>query len=130
MADRIVEKTKDVRFHCCDLSAHAISLVQSHPSFSPSRVHPFVHDLCASSPPGRLVDRLKEAEEGFGRLGDDEAGRVDVVSCVFVLSAIPPEKHGVAVDRMVEVRCRIVAWSAFPDPVVAGTQTRWLDPLP
>ncbi|WOL09934.1 hypothetical protein Cni_G18688 [Canna indica] len=61
--------------HACDFSSRAIELVKGHKDFSEDRVHAFVCDLTMHT----LSDVI-------------EPSSVDIVTMVFVLSAVSPEK--------------------------------------
>lgn len=71
-----------------------------HPQYNPSKVHAFVHDL---TKPEDLQARLQDTSDAFETPFDTSQG-VDLISCIFVLSAIPPEKLAAAVKGLVEVR--------------------------
>jgi methyltransferase-like protein 6 len=84
-----------LRVHAFDFAPNAIKEVEAHPEFAPERVHAFVHDLTAVD--ASLRSRLDESCQ-FGQVGQP----VDLASCIFVLSALPPEKHAVAVQNIVD----------------------------
>ncbi|XP_037081643.1 LOW QUALITY PROTEIN: tRNA N(3)-methylcytidine methyltransferase METTL6-like [Pollicipes pollicipes] len=62
--------------HACDFSPRAIDFVKSHSLYDESRVHPFVHDITSRN----LHEHIQESS-------------VDIVSLIFVLSSIMPEKY-------------------------------------
>ncbi|KAJ3374686.1 Methyltransferase-like protein 6 [Allomyces arbusculus] len=72
--------------YACDFSATAVSFVQNHDLFDPSRCTAFVADL--------TKDDLTATVP---------AGTVDLLSAIFVLSAIPPEKMDHAVKNIAQV---------------------------
>ncbi|XAR67598.1 tRNA(Thr) (cytosine(32)-N(3))-methyltransferase [Bertholletia excelsa] len=61
--------------HACDFAAHAISLVQSHVDFNEDQVNAFVCDVAN----GDLCDKIMPSS-------------VDVVTLIFMLSAVCPAK--------------------------------------
>ncbi|GAB2286009.1 hypothetical protein Dimus_020432 [Dionaea muscipula] len=65
----------DVFVHACDFSARAISLVKSHGSFTETRINAFVCDLTNDD----LRDHV-------------DSSSIDIVTMIFVLSAVSPEK--------------------------------------
>jgi len=69
--------------YCCDFSSKAIDLVKGHPSFNQNRCHAFVCDITA--------DPL--------RLPFPE-GSLDIITMIFVLSAIHPTKMKTAVSNL------------------------------
>ncbi|KAJ3362352.1 Methyltransferase-like protein 6 [Allomyces javanicus] len=72
--------------YACDFSATAVSFVQNHDLFDPSQCTAFVADL--------TKDDLTATVP---------AGTVDLLSAIFVLSAIPPEKMDHAVENLARV---------------------------
>ncbi|KNE69232.1 hypothetical protein AMAG_13617 [Allomyces macrogynus ATCC 38327] len=72
--------------YACDFSATAVSFVQSHELFDPSRCTAFVADLTKDDVTAIVP-----------------AGTVDLLSAIFVLSAIPPEKMDYAVENLARV---------------------------
>ncbi|XP_043195061.1 tRNA N(3)-methylcytidine methyltransferase METTL6-like [Amphibalanus amphitrite] len=71
----LIEDGLDWYVHACDFSQRAIDFVKSHQLYDDSRVHAFVHDITSSSLSEQVPD-----------------GSVDIVSLIFVLSAINPDK--------------------------------------
>ena len=86
----LVESHRHLRVFACDFSPKAVELVQSHPAYDPTRITAFVHDLTAPDPSLR------------SRIGGDDGVEADLVTCLFVLSAIPPEKLRTAVQAMAD----------------------------
>lgn len=86
----LVESHQHLRVFACDFAPKAVELVQSHPAYDPSRVTAFVHDLTEPTPSLR------------SRIGGDEGAGADLVTCLFVLSAVPPEKLSIAVRAMAD----------------------------
>jgi SAM-dependent methyltransferase len=72
----------------CDLSAHAIDLVRRHADYAQGRFLGFVWDLSRQA--------LDPAVSGFV-----QAGSVDVVTSIFMLSAVHPQLH---VDSLLRLR--------------------------
>ena len=84
----LAEADPTLRIKCCDFSPVAVRLVQAHERYDPDRMHAFVCDVSeedAMAPhiPTRCVD---------------------VVTLVFVLSAIPPHKLHAAGDFCIIMR--------------------------
>jgi SAM-dependent methyltransferase len=72
--------------YSCDFSPKAVSLVGEHEKFNANRCLPFAWDVSRSD----VEIPLQEAS-------------LDFVLCVFVLSALPPERHKVAIDNLVRL---------------------------
>ncbi|GAQ80542.1 hypothetical protein KFL_000560310 [Klebsormidium nitens] len=72
--------------YACDFSARAVELVKAHPSYDAQRVHAFVCDITED-------DLSKEVP----------AQSADIVSMIFVLSAISPEKMPAALLNVAHV---------------------------
>lgn len=75
--------------YCCDISNQAIELLKSDPAYkrnNPTKVEAFVADITTPEVLSALDNRL-----------------VDIVSIVFVLSAIDPDKMQMAVDNINKV---------------------------
>ncbi|RKP27475.1 S-adenosyl-L-methionine-dependent methyltransferase [Syncephalis pseudoplumigaleata] len=79
------------RFFACDFSPRAVEFVRAHPEYDNERCHAFVCDL-TRDPLVELIPRDEETRHG-----------VDVVSMIFVLSAIPPEKMADALANVAAV---------------------------
>lgn len=73
---------------------------QTHPLYTPSSCHIFQHDL--TLPLSSLSDKLASPPPEFG--DPILPGSFDIVSCVFVLSALPPHKQAEAVKSLISVR--------------------------
>ncbi|KAJ1660045.1 hypothetical protein IWQ61_000976 [Dispira simplex] len=82
----VLEANDRLFFYACDFSPRAVEFVKAHPGYSSGRCHAFVCDL--------TKDPLTE---------EIPAGTVDLVSMIFVLSAIPPEKMAEAVRNVYRV---------------------------
>lgn len=72
---------------------------QNHPLYTPTSCHVFQHDL--TQPLSDLADKLAVAPPEFG--DPVLPGSFDIVSCVFVLSALPPHKQAGAVQTLISV---------------------------
>uniref|UniRef100_A0A0N5AJJ3 SAM_MT_RSMB_NOP domain-containing protein n=1 Tax=Syphacia muris TaxID=451379 RepID=A0A0N5AJJ3_9BILA len=75
-------KSAQVFVHCCDYSSKAIEIVKQNPNYDENRCHAFVWDVtgdvsAAAVPPESL----------------------DIISCIYVLSAIPPELQKNALEN-------------------------------
>ncbi|KAI8909075.1 S-adenosyl-L-methionine-dependent methyltransferase [Gorgonomyces haynaldii] len=75
---------QDFDIYCCDFSPRAVEMVQKDEKYNPERMHAFVCDL--------TKDNLS-----------DSCQNVDVVSCIFVLSAIPPHKLSQTIQNIKSV---------------------------
>ncbi|KAF6157244.1 hypothetical protein GIB67_041705 [Kingdonia uniflora] len=73
----------DLFVHACDFSPRAVDLVKSHRSFTGDRVNAFVSDLTADD----LTNHIPPSS-------------VDVVTMIFVLSAVAPEKMHVVLQNI------------------------------
>lgn len=83
----LLEENINLRIFACDFSTRAVSFVKEHSRYDPERVNAFVADITKSS---SLVRQLPP--EG-----------VDLISCVFVLSAISPDQHSAVATSMAAV---------------------------
>lgn len=72
---------------------------QTHEKFNPARIHAFVYDLTSTTP--TLSDRLREAI--FDPAPPVPSKQVDLLSCIFVLSAIPPERQQSTIANLLQV---------------------------
>jgi methyltransferase-like protein 6 len=79
-----LEANTTCRFYCCDFAQSAIDMVKQHPSyaslFEEGRLQAFVANIVPSS-------TIKDPYPLI------EVESLDVVSAIYVLSAIPPEDH-------------------------------------
>lgn len=73
---------------------------QNHPLYTPSSCHIFQHDL--TLPLSSLSEKLASPPPEFG--DPILPGSFDIVSCVFVLSALPPHKQAEAIKTLISVR--------------------------
>ncbi|KAL3500802.1 hypothetical protein ACH5RR_039895 [Cinchona calisaya] len=76
----------DIFVHACDFSPRAVNLVKMHKEFTEARINAFVCDL--------TVDDLSE---------QISPSSVDVVTMIFVLSAVSPEKMPIALQNIRKV---------------------------
>ncbi|CEQ40453.1 SPOSA6832_02077, partial [Sporobolomyces salmonicolor] len=84
----------------------AVELTKSHPAHTPTRVHVFQHDLTA--PPSRpsLTSQLLAVPPEFG----EPVQQFDIVSSIFVLSALAPRNHAKAVQTLISgTRAQLLA---------------------
>ncbi|GJN87686.1 hypothetical protein Rhopal_000641-T1 [Rhodotorula paludigena] len=93
----LLERYPSARFVAFDFAKKAVELTQSHVSHDPSHCHVFQHDLTA--PIDDLRNKLDNAPPSFGT----PIHSFDIISCVFVLSALPPEKQARAVETLVSL---------------------------
>ncbi|KAJ3329821.1 hypothetical protein HDU76_007089 [Blyttiomyces sp. JEL0837] len=82
----LIEQNPEIFVYACDFSPRAVNFVKENENYNESRVKAFVCDLTKD----KLVDNVP-------------AAHLDVVSCIFVLSAIPPAKLADAVKNIAEV---------------------------
>ncbi|PSR93598.1 Methyltransferase-like protein [Actinidia chinensis var. chinensis] len=76
----------DIFIHACDFSPRAVNLVKTHKDFMETRVNAFVCDLTAD-------DLGKQIS----------ASSVDIVTMIFVLSAVSPEKMPLVLQNIKKV---------------------------
>ncbi|GAA5859979.1 hypothetical protein JCM1840_001825 [Sporobolomyces johnsonii] len=95
----LLERYPDARFAAFDFAAKAVELTKSHPAYTPTRVHVFQHDLTA--PPSRpsLASQLSAVPPEFG----EPVQQFDIVSSIFVLSALAPRNHAKAVQTLISL---------------------------
>jgi len=99
----ILESDARIKVHCCDFSPRAVDLVKQHTNYTPDRVNAFQCDITK-----------KDLLEDVPKCG------VDCVMCVFVLSAISPEKMPLAIRNIAQVVRRAAAARVFVRDYAAG----------
>ncbi|KAJ4839922.1 hypothetical protein Tsubulata_040987 [Turnera subulata] len=82
----LVASYPDIFFHACDFSPRAVELVKNHKDYTESRVNAFVCDLTSD-------DLTKEVPPSS----------VDIVTMIFVLSAVSPEKMAIVLQNIKRV---------------------------
>lgn len=82
----LVARYPDIFIHACDFSPRAVSLVKKHKEFNEGQINAFVCDL--------TVDDLSEQIPPTS---------VDVVTMIFVLSAVSPEKMPIVLQNIRKV---------------------------
>lgn len=82
----LLEEDRNIFVYACDFSPRAVDFVKRHPLYLPERCSAFQCDLTKDD----LRDRVPEAS-------------VDVVTLIFVLSAIHPDKMGSALENICKV---------------------------
>ncbi|KAK3841734.1 MAG: putative methyltransferase [Linnemannia gamsii] len=82
----VLEINKRLFMYACDFAPHAIELVKQHEDYKQGRCSAFVCDLTKDA----LTDTIP-------------AGSLDIVSSIFVLSAIPAEKLEASIRNIKEV---------------------------
>lgn len=70
--------------YACDFSPRAVGFVQSNPKYDPDRMHAFQCDITD-------VDQFNE---------HIQEGTLDIITMIFVLSAIHPEKFPTVIQNM------------------------------
>ncbi|MFH4981962.1 hypothetical protein AB6A40_008671 [Gnathostoma spinigerum] len=68
--------------NCCDYSPVAVSIVKSNRKYSDDSCHAFLWDIS-----GEMTNEIPEDS-------------LDYILCIYVLSALPPDKHSVAVKNL------------------------------
>ncbi|XP_063881296.1 tRNA N(3)-methylcytidine methyltransferase Mettl2-like isoform X2 [Scylla paramamosain] len=71
--------------YCCDFSSVAVDIVKESPDYDTKRCHAFVCDLSS-----------EEWETPFPK------GSLDIIVCIFVLSALHPDKYPQVISKMAE----------------------------
>ncbi|KAJ1665345.1 hypothetical protein IW140_001486 [Coemansia sp. RSA 1813] len=82
----ILERNKDIHVYACDFSTRAVNFVKVNENYTEDRCKAFVCDITQD----RLADTIPPHS-------------VDIVSAIYVLSALPPEKQAAAVSNIVEI---------------------------
>ncbi|KAJ2010298.1 hypothetical protein H4218_000440 [Coemansia sp. IMI 209128] len=82
----ILRRNPDIFVYACDFSTRAVGFVKANESYSEDRCCAFVCDITKD----RLADTIPPHS-------------VDIVSAIFVLSALPPEKQADAVSNILEI---------------------------
>ncbi|KAJ2399093.1 hypothetical protein GGI23_002855 [Coemansia sp. RSA 2559] len=82
----ILERNKDIFVYACDFSTRAVNFVKTNENYTEGRCKAFVCDITQD----RLADTIPPHS-------------VDIVSAIYVLSALPPEKQAAAVSNIVEI---------------------------
>lgn len=136
MSISLLAQSAHTKFHCFDFSTRAINILKSHPAYDPSRINAFVFDLTSSTP--TLSVKLSEAPPEFNEPRSalsPTLPSVDLISCIFVLSALPPERHQASVQSLISVCCNF--FSSPPHSGLgldgiykAGSQARRHDIIP
>jgi methyltransferase-like protein 6 len=80
----LLDKNPQLSLHCCDFAPSAIALVQAHPQYSASRIQAFVCDI---THPSTLSENIPH-------------GTMDLISAIFVLSALTPSSMDTAVANL------------------------------
>ncbi|GAA5924265.1 class I SAM-dependent methyltransferase [Sporobolomyces koalae] len=93
----LLELYPEAKFVGFDFAAKAVELTKAHANHDPSRVHIFQHDLTEPPTAPSLAARLADVPPEFG----EPVFKFDIVSHVFVLSALAPRNHAAAVKTLV-----------------------------
>lgn len=97
--------------YACDFSEKAVELLRSDDRYNPKRCTAFVADLTV---PGSLSQIVPMAS-------------ADIVTSIFVLSALPPEKFGLAVENVKSVLKEGCLWLIRDYAVNDAAQLRFKD---
>ena len=76
LAFPLIEERLPMYFLCCDFSPRAVQFVRNNPLYDEAKIRAFHCDITTD-----------------GLLSEVGEGSVDIVTCIFVLSAIHPDKH-------------------------------------
>ncbi|KAJ0765691.1 putative tRNA(Thr) (cytosine(32)-N(3))-methyltransferase [Helianthus annuus] len=79
----LAKKYPQLYIHACDFSHHAVTLVKSHPNFRKDQINVFVCNIAEEN----LCDHIMPAS-------------VDIVTLVFTLSAVSPEKMPIIIENL------------------------------
>jgi methyltransferase-like protein 6 len=80
----LIKQNKDFKcVYCCDFSKRAIDFVKQSSEYDPAMINAFVFDITQ----GDILEFVPKES-------------IDVLTCVFVLSAIPPEKIDYCVGQL------------------------------
>ncbi|KAJ2493931.1 hypothetical protein IWW37_000009 [Coemansia sp. RSA 2050] len=82
----ILKRNPDIFVYACDFSTRAVGFVKANENYTEDRCCAFVCDITKD----RLTDTIPPHS-------------VDIVSAIFVLSALPPEKQADAVSNILEI---------------------------
>ncbi|GAA5994768.1 hypothetical protein JCM5350_007987 [Sporobolomyces pararoseus] len=93
----LLEIYPDARFVGFDFAAKAVELTKGHAAHDTSKVHIFQHDLTEPPTAPSLAERLADVPPEFGA----PINQFDIVSHVFVLSALAPRNHAAAVKTLI-----------------------------
>ncbi|GAA5894903.1 class I SAM-dependent methyltransferase [Sporobolomyces salmoneus] len=93
----LLEIYPEARFVGFDFAAKAVELTKGHASHDTSKVYIFQHDLSEPPTAPTLAQRLADVPPEFGT----PIVQFDVVSHVFVLSALAPRNHAEAVKTLI-----------------------------
>ncbi|GAA5860221.1 hypothetical protein JCM3774_000348 [Rhodotorula dairenensis] len=106
----LLERYPHARYVAFDFAKKAVELTKNHPLYTPTSCHVFQHDLTLPLPD--LAEKLARAPPEFG--DPVLPGSFDIVSCVFVLSALPPHKQAGAVKTLISL-LKPGGWLLFRD---------------
>ncbi|KAL7344429.1 S-adenosyl-L-methionine-dependent methyltransferase [Rhodotorula toruloides] len=90
----LLERYPRARFVAFDFAKKAVELTKSHASYDPAHTHIFQHDL--TKPLDDLYTKLDDVPPEFG----PAVRQFDIVSCVFVLSALAPRCQAKAMETL------------------------------
>ncbi|GAA5830566.1 hypothetical protein JCM11251_002515 [Rhodosporidiobolus azoricus] len=93
----LLEHYPGARFVAFDFAKKAVELTKEHPLHNTSQVYAFQHDL--TLPTLAVHDLLAASPPEFG----DEVHSFDIVSAIFVLSALAPRHQAQAVETLVSL---------------------------
>lgn len=87
----LVKNNKRMFVYACDFAPNAVQLLKANPDYDETRMHGFVCDI---TQPDSLLNSLPL----------DGRGQLDIITLIFVLSAIHPDKMRTAVLNCAKVR--------------------------
>ncbi|KAJ1921635.1 hypothetical protein IWQ60_006701 [Tieghemiomyces parasiticus] len=88
----LLEANPELFIYACDFSTRAVDLVKANPLYTTDRCRAFVCDLTQDDLPGLVCQADLEAGSA--------TATVDIISMIFVLSAVPPEKMAAALRNI------------------------------
>jgi len=86
LAFPLLEEGIPLKFYCCDFSPRAVQFVKDNPQYDEAKIQAFQCDITTE----KLVTEMGP-------------NSVDIVTCIFVLSAIHPDKHQTVFQNLATV---------------------------
>ena len=86
LAFPLLEEGIPLKFYCCDFSPRAVQFVKDNPQYDEAKIQAFQCDITTE----KLVTEMG-------------SNSVDIVTCIFVMSAIHPNKHQTVFQNLATV---------------------------